>query len=75
MRFYVKDSERKPDPEPVKTNAALAIKVGIAAWTIALVGCLFFAEALAASQKSWWLLTCVIGIGLGFFALYRVRNR
>lgn len=74
MRFYVKDSERKPDPEPVKTNAALAIYVGIGAWIIAFIVLLFFTEALAAAEKSWWLLTCGIGVVLGILALFKVRN-
>ena len=75
MRLYVKDSERKPDPAPVKTNARLAIVVGLVLWVVALALCLVFAPALAAAEKSWWLSTCLFGIALGIFAFFKVRRR
>ncbi len=72
MRFYVKDSERKPDPQPVKTNARLAISVGLVLWVLALAACIFFSGSLAAAEKSWWLSTCLFGIALGVFAFFKV---
>ncbi|MFM6939565.1 MAG: DUF2530 domain-containing protein [Rhodoluna sp.] len=74
MKFYVKDSERKPDPEPVKTNAKLAITVGLCLWAVALVVLLFARSAIPAAQES-WKFTCLAGIGLGFYALFHVRKR
>ncbi|MEY4436993.1 MAG: hypothetical protein RL100_457 [Actinomycetota bacterium] len=74
MRFYVKDSERKPDPQPVKTNTRLVILVGLGLWLLALVFCFVFAESLAASQES-WLATCGFGILLGIYAFFHVRRR
>ncbi|WP_138315731.1 DUF2530 domain-containing protein [Rhodoluna limnophila] len=75
MRFYVKDTERKPDPAPVKTNARLVIAVGVVLWAVALVLGLIFSATLASAQKSWWLSTCLFGIALGVFAFFKVRNR
>ncbi|MFM1926703.1 MAG: hypothetical protein RLZ06_279 [Actinomycetota bacterium] len=74
MRFYVKDSERKPDPEPIKTNAKLAIIVGLILWVIALLF-LVFQATQASAQKSWYTTTCVVGIILGIYALIRERRR
>ncbi|MBP6087720.1 MAG: DUF2530 domain-containing protein [Rhodoluna sp.] len=74
MKFYIKDSERKPDPQPVKTNAKLAISVGLVLWSLALVVLLFAGSAIPAAQES-WTLTCLAGIGLGLYALFHVRKR
>ncbi|MEY4293510.1 MAG: hypothetical protein RIR29_160 [Actinomycetota bacterium] len=74
MRFYVKDSERKPDPEPIKTNAKLAIIVGLILWVIALLF-LVFQATQASAQKSWYTTTCIVGIILGIYALIRERRR
>ncbi len=74
MRFYVKDSERKPDPEPTKVNAKAAILVGLSAWTIALLF-LVFQSTQSASQKPWYTATCIVGILLGVWAFLRERRR
>lgn len=74
MRFYVKDSERKPDPEPIKTNAKLAIIVGLILWVIALLF-LVFQATQASAQKPWYTTTCIVGIILGVYALIRERRR
>lgn len=74
IRFYVKDAERKPDPQPVKTNAMLAVRVGIAIWLVALIA-LIAVPSLLPENKSWWLGTCVVGMALGVFALFKVRGR
>ncbi len=75
MRFYIKDSERKQDPAPVKTNATLAVKVGLVLWVLALVACGAFYAPLAAAEKSWWFTACIFGIALGGLALFKVRGR
>ena len=74
MRFYVKDSERKPDPEPIKSNAKLAILVGLILWVVALLF-LVFQATQATPQKSWYTTTCIVGIVLGIYALIRERRR
>ena len=37
MRLWLKDSERRADPAPVKTDDRKAFFVGTVAWVIALV--------------------------------------
>ena len=74
MRFYVKDSERKPDPEPTKVNAKAAIVVGISAWTIALLF-LVLQSTQSAPQKPWYTATWVVGILLGIWAFIRESRR
>ena len=74
MRFYIKDSERKPDPEPAKVNAKLAIKVGLVLWVLALIF-LVFQATQSTTQKPWWPFTCVVGILLGIYALFRENRR
>ncbi|MEY4434181.1 MAG: hypothetical protein RIR16_221 [Actinomycetota bacterium] len=75
IRFYLRDSERKVDPEPVKTNVRAVLKVGLVLWSLALVACLFFAETLSASENSWFLTACSYGILLGLLGLVKFRNR
>ncbi|MBO3748925.1 DUF2530 domain-containing protein [Streptosporangiaceae bacterium NEAU-GS5] len=63
-------TERKPDPEPIKTNDALAIWVGIGLWAVALIVLLIVRPA-----QTWWIWTCVAGIAGGLFGLWYVRRR
>lgn len=75
MKLWVSESDRKPEPEPIESNAKVAVLLGIAAWTIALVLVLFFGDSFAGSIPSWWTLCCVFGISLGIFGFFKVRGR
>lgn len=72
VRFYIKDSERKTDPDPVKVNAPRAFAVGTAIWVIALLALL---ATLKDSEKSWWIFTCIIGIFLGVLGFFFIKRR
>ncbi|GAA0435427.1 hypothetical protein Acor_75460 [Acrocarpospora corrugata] len=61
---------RKPDPEPLQTNDSATILVGIGLWVAALLALLVIRPA-----QSWWIWTCVAGIGLGCFGLTYVYRR
>ena len=37
MKLFLKDSERRPDPEPLQTDDRKAVLVGLAAWLVAFV--------------------------------------
>lgn len=74
MRFYVKDSQRKPDPAPVKTNARRAIAVGTVLWAIALLFLLFAPQQLQ-KVETWKLATCVVGIILGVYGFIHVSRK
>jgi len=75
MRLWLKDSERRPDPKPVRTDAHVAIFVGLGLWVVALIGLLVIPEMLDLEYASWRLATCVIGVGLGLLGLIYVRFR
>ena len=75
MRLWLKDSERRPDPAPVKTDDRKAVLVGLTLWLLALVGLLFFLTPLLNTGNGWWLWTCVIGFGVGFIGLIYTARR
>jgi cyanate permease len=62
--------EWRPDPEPIRTNDTAAVGIGTIAWAVVLVGLLIFRPA-----ESWWIWTCVTGVGFGLFGLWFVRRR
>ena len=69
MRLWLKDSERLPDPAPVKTDDRKAILIGITLWLVALAALLVFLPQLTESGRGWWLSTCVAGLGLGLIGI------
>ena len=75
MRLWVKDSERRPDPTPVRTDDRKAVLVGLTAWVIALGGLLLFLPAVLSTGAAWWLWTVLVGLGLGLLLLVYVHWR
>lgn len=75
IRFRVKEADRKPDPEPIETNAGLAVIIFTAIWAVALFLILLFGQTLAQPLPDWWALTCVFGICLGIYGYFKVRSR
>jgi hypothetical protein len=69
VRIWLKDSERRPDPAPVKTDDRKAVLVGIVLWIIALAILLVFLTPLTAAGQGWWLWTCVAGLALGVIGI------
>jgi hypothetical protein len=75
MRLWLKDSERRPDPAPVKTDDRKAVLVGAALWLVVLVAVLVFARPLSEGGVQRALWTCVAGLALGAVGiLYTVRR-
>ena len=74
IRFRVKEQDRKPDPEPIETNAPLAVIVFTAMWAVALLLILLFGQTLSKPLPDWWALTCFFGIGLGIYGYLKVRG-
>ena len=69
-------SPRRADPEPLQTNDTLIVWIGIAAWAMALVVLTaFFRDDLRRHDSSWWVWSCVIGIGIGLYGLWFIRRR
>lgn len=69
MRWYVKESERRPDPPPVKTDDRKVILVGMVLWLVALGVLLVFLSAIVEAGLVRWLWTAVVGLGLGLILL------
>jgi hypothetical protein len=69
VRLWLKDSERRPDPAPVKTDDRKPMLIGLALWLAALAVLLLFLEPLKAADAGWWLWTCVAGLALGLIGL------
>ncbi|KQW06333.1 hypothetical protein ASC66_07435 [Leifsonia sp. Root4] len=75
MRFWLKDSERRPDPLPVRTDARKAVLAGTALWVIAAVLCALFLPQLDAAGFAWWLGCALFGAVLGLIGLVVVQRR
>jgi hypothetical protein len=75
MRLWLKDSERRPDPAPVKTDDRKAILTGIVLWLVALAVLLVFLAPLLEAGNRWLLWTCAIGIALGLAGLLYTHRR
>ena len=69
MRLWLKDSERRPDPAPVRTDDRKAILIGIALWVAGLALVIALLAPLTAAGNAWWLWACVAGLALGLAGL------
>ncbi|TFB67389.1 DUF2530 domain-containing protein [Cryobacterium gelidum] len=82
MRLWLKDSERRPDPLPARTDARKALFVGTLLWLVALGAALIAhwtappASGAASAPGAGWGLWCtLIGVGLGLGGLTWVQLR
>jgi fatty acid desaturase len=75
MRFWLSESKRRPDPEPVVTDDRTAILTGLVLWVVALAVLLVFVAPLVEAGRVWWLWACLVGIGLGLGMLVYVHRR
>jgi FtsH-binding integral membrane protein len=75
VRLFIKDSERRPDPAPVKTDDRKVVLVGLVLWIIALGVMLILLPQLQASGLVWLLWTVVVGFGLGLVLLVYTSKR
>jgi hypothetical protein len=75
VRLWLKDSERRPDPAPVKTDDRKAMLIGIVIWLIALAVLLLLLPTLTEAGMGWWLWTCVAGIALGLAGILYTHRR
>ena len=74
MRLWLKDTERRPDPIPAKTDDRLAVAVGLIAWVVAVVVVLILMNPFAGGNPviAW---TCVAGLVLGLLGLAYTSRR
>ena len=75
MRLFIKDSERRPDPAPVKTDDRKVVLVGLVLWIVALGVMLALLPQLQSSGLVWLLWTVVGGLVLGLGLLVYTARR
>ena len=75
MRLFIKDSERRPDPAPLKTDDRKVVLVGLALWIVALAVMLVLLPQLQESDLVWLLWTVVGGLILGLGLLVYTARR
>ncbi|WP_353816389.1 DUF2530 domain-containing protein [Agromyces sp. SYSU T00266] len=75
MRLWLSESERRPDPEPVRADARKALLAGTIGWVVALVLALTFSGALADAGFGWFTIAAAIGVVLGIVGLVVVQLR
>jgi fatty acid desaturase len=69
MRWWLKEHERRPNPEPLQTDDRKAVLTGLVLWLVALAGLVLFLPVVLDGGHGWWLWTAVIGLGLGLVLL------
>ena len=74
MRLYQRSADRRPDPEPLRTDDRATILVGIALWAVALVVTLVLHGRLAEQGRGWWTWTALAGLALGVAGLDYLRR-
>ena len=75
MRLFIKDSDRRPDPAPVKTDDRKVVLVGLVLWIVALGVMLVLLPQLQESGLVWLLWTVVGGLVLGLGLLVYTARR
>lgn len=75
MRLFIKDSERRPDPAPLKTDDRKVVLVGLVLWIVALGVMLALLRQLQDSGLVWLLWTVVGGLVLGLVLLVYTARR
>jgi hypothetical protein len=75
MRLFIKDSERRPDPAPLKTDDRKVVLVGLVLWIIALGVMIALLSQLQSSGLVWLLWTVVGGLVLGLVLLVYTAKR
>ncbi len=64
------------DVEPLDVDGVRTVQVGSLLWFVAFLALLPFYGQLQDSGRTWWLWTCLAGLGLGLFGLeYTTRRR
>lgn len=77
MRIWLKDSERRPDPEPARADGRKAVLAGTVLWLLGLAAALIWSDALVAAGTAWMIWMCLIGVFLGVagFVVVQLRRR
>jgi hypothetical protein len=72
VRFWLSESERRPDPAPARADARKAVVAGTVAWLVLLVLSLVFRQQLDGVGLGWLVWAGVTGVVLGLLGLVAV---
>jgi VIT1/CCC1 family predicted Fe2+/Mn2+ transporter len=75
MRLWLRDSERLPDPPPMKADDRAALAVGTVLWLIAAVVAIVFEAPLAHVGRGWIVSATIVGFALGLVGLVYAQIR
>ena len=75
MRLWLRDSERLPDPPPMKTDDRAALAVGTVVWLVVAVVSIVISEPLGRSGHGWVVVMAIVGIVLGLIGLAYAQVR
>ncbi|GAB2692085.1 DUF2530 domain-containing protein [Thalassiella azotivora] len=75
MRILLHPAERRPDPEPLRTDDRKAVLVGIGVWLVLGAVALVRLDDLRADGRGWWLWCCLAGVLLGLAGLAYLHRR
>jgi hypothetical protein len=73
VRFWLSESERRPDPAPARADARKAVLVGTVAWLLALAAALLWRTQLDDAGLGWLLWAAVAGVAIGIAGLIVVQ--
>ncbi len=60
---------------PLDGSGLRTIEVGTALWLVAFIALLPLYSTLAETGRTWWLWSCLAGMGLGLFGIDYCRRR
>lgn len=67
MGWYVRSADRRPDPEPVRTNERAVVRWVTIGWALVLVAALVARTRLEDQGRGWWLWVPVAAIAMGLY--------
>jgi NAD/NADP transhydrogenase beta subunit len=73
VRFWLSESERRPDPAPARADARKAVLVGTVGWLVALAAALLWRTQLDDAGLGWLLWAAVTGVAIGIAGLIVVQ--
>lgn len=60
---------------PLDVDAVRTVQVGTVLWAVALAAAVIARDSLAADGRTWWIWTCVAGVGLGLLGVFVTTRR
>lgn len=75
MRLWLRDADRKPEPQAARADGLKAAIAGTGVWLLAALGAALWWPLLAASGAEWMLWCALTGVALGVVGGVVVRMR